>query len=133
MDACCNSICDYEGEVTGFSDYECKEKLLLKAARAFLRVPKTSPSAAVIAEISWLEPVYRTRLKMVRQYNRVLSMQENRLTRKIINWDLCLSRHVGFQTWSKEVQQIFNEADLSNLYESYCSFPSKPVNDLIKS
>ena len=133
MESCCNSICDYGGEITGFSDYECKKKLFLKAARAFLGVPKSSPRTTVIAEITWLEPIYRTRIKMVRQYNRVLSMPENRLTRRVINWDICLSKHVTFETWSKEVKQILSEADLSYLYHNYCSFSLKPVIDIIKN
>ena len=80
VDSCVNSICDYGGEVTGFSSYICKKQLFLRAARAFLGLPKSSPTAAISLEIDWLEPKFRTQLKMIRQYNRVMLMSDNRLT-----------------------------------------------------
>ena len=37
---------------------------------------------AVLSEVDWLLPEYRTRLNMVRQYNRVLKMDDGQLTKK---------------------------------------------------
>ena len=84
VNACVNSVCDYASEVTGFLEYDCKNQIFLRAARAFPGLPKSTPVPAIIAETGWLTPVHRTQLKMVRQFNRVQLMSESRLTKQII-------------------------------------------------
>ena len=132
IESCVNSVCDYAGEVTGFTAYESKKRIFLRAARAFLGLPKSSPVAAVTAEIDWLESMYRTQLKMVRQYGRVLRMPNHRLTRLIVEWDQRLSNNVDFSTWSKEINQIFSDNNLLHIYESKQIFNTKLTVDTIR-
>ena len=101
----------------------------MRAARAFLGLPKTSPVPAVMSEIGWLSPVYRTRLKMVRQFHRVLLLPDSRLTKQIVRWDHNISTLVNFQTWSKEVKEIFSNHDLNIYYQSYSPFNIKYIID----
>ena len=115
-------MCDYAGEVTGFTEYSSKNQLFLRAARAFLGLPKNAPIPAIIAEIGWLTPVYRTQLKMVRQFNRVLSMPDHRLTKQIVIWDKNISSLVKFQTWSNEIKDIFSTNNLNLYFENNLPF-----------
>ena len=61
----------------GFDQHEGPLKIHLRAARAFLGVPKNSTKCAILSEIYWLTPKYRTRLRMVRQYHRMLRMSDD--------------------------------------------------------
>ena len=77
------SVSDYGAEVWGFSPKDTVTKIQLRAARAFLGLPKHATSAGVLSEISWPLPVYRAQLRMVRQYFRILEMKDDRLTKRI--------------------------------------------------
>ena len=70
------AVSDYGSEIWGFETKESINKIQLRAARCFLGLPKHATSAGVLAEISWPEPVYRTQLKMIRQYFRILKMKD---------------------------------------------------------
>ena len=60
-------------------------------------------------------------------------MSGNRITRKVLDWDINLSKYVSFKTWTKELEVIFSEAGLYDLYSSYSSFPIKPVVETIRN
>ena len=86
-ESCVTSINDYAGEVIGFSQYERSVQLQARAIRAYLGLPKNSCRVGVLSEVDWLMPEYRTRLKMIRQYSRILKMDEGR--RKICETTPC--------------------------------------------
>ena len=67
--ACVNSIVEYGSEVLGYSENDEQNKLLCRAARAFLGVPKNAPLPGIIAEIGWLLPHYNKRLNMIRYFD----------------------------------------------------------------
>ena len=77
--ACVTTISDYSGPVTGFLQYDSTLKLHLRAIRAFLGVPKNACNFGVLSEVGLLLPQYRTKIAMVRQYHRMLSMDDKRL------------------------------------------------------
>ena len=117
----------------GYGDYDSRNKIFLRAARAFLCLPKSTPSVAVTAEIGWLEPRFRTQIKMVRQYNCVISMSDSRLTKVIVKWDENLSNLVTFNTWSSEIKQIFADNNMLDIHERKSSFPQQQVIQSLKS
>ena len=77
------AVADYGSEIWGFEINDDITKVHLRAARCYLGLPKHATSAGILAEISWPEPVYRARLRMIRQYFRVIKMCNTRLTKKI--------------------------------------------------
>ena len=101
------SVSDYGSEIWGFDPRDGVNRIHLRAARSFLGLPKNATSVGVLAEINWLEPVYRAHIRMVRQYFRIFEMSNLRLTKQIISWDKKVSEEFGFNTWYKEVKQIF--------------------------
>jgi hypothetical protein len=40
---------------------------------------KNSCNVGVLSEVDWLLPKYRTRMKIIRMFNRIIKMDENRL------------------------------------------------------
>ena len=121
--ACVCSIMDYGGEVMGYDSFKSTLKIHLRAARSFLGVTKTTPKPGIISEMNLLLPQYRTQIRMVRQFHRISKMSNDRLTRKVFNWDKKISD--GNQsTWYSEVKDIF----LSNKMEA--AFESSNIFDL---
>ena len=131
--ACVTSIVDYGGEVTGFTQYDPSLQVHLKAVRAFLGLPKNSCSVGVLSEVDWLLPEYRTQVRMVRQYNRILRMDNNRLTKKVMLWDRYLNERNEVQSWSGEVKIIFERCGLLGTYETGFPFVTDQVVKTIDS
>ena len=123
-DVCVTSIADYSMEVFGFTQYDPTLKLHLRAIRAFLGLPKNVTSCAALSEVDWLMPKFRGQIRMVRQYHRMLKMDNNRLTKRILLWDRELNDANLVFSWSSEIKSIFENCNLSFTYN--CSeFPLK--------
>ena len=125
--ACVCSIADYGGEVFGFNSHDSALKIHLRAARSFLGVNKTTPIIGIISEFNLLLPQYRSQLKMVRQYHRVLKLSENNMSRKIFLWDKKVNNNNQVQSWYSEVRTIFIDNEMQDLFESGNIFTLKQV------
>ena len=126
------SVSDYGSEVWGFDAKQSISKIHLRAARSFLGLPKHATSAGVLAEISWPEPVYRAQLRMIRQYFRVLKMDDDRLTRQVYRWDKSFSEQQNLQTWSSEVKDILVTHNQSHVLSPEVSFCPQSVIKKLK-
>ena len=73
---------DYGAEIWGFESGDAITKNHLTAARCFLGLPKHATSAGVLSEINWPEQVYIDEVRMLRQYFRIIKMNDSRLTKK---------------------------------------------------
>ena len=117
------AVSDYGSEIWGYESKDDLNKIHLRAARCFPGLPKHATSAGVSAEIGWPEPVYRTRIRMVRQYFRILKMCDTRLTKKIYEWDKSFFEHLNIQTWSSEIRDILLNHNLGHIFapnENFC-------------
>jgi hypothetical protein len=131
--ACVCSIADYGGEVFGFDQYDSAQKIHLRAARSFLGVNKTTPIVGIISEFNLLLPQYRTQLKMVRQYHRVLKCSENNMSKKVFVWDKKLNDENQIQSWYSEVRTIFTENAMQDIFESGNLFILKQIIEKLHS
>ena len=120
--ACVTSVADYSGPVTGYLEYDSSLKIHLRAIRAFLGVPKNACNVGVLSEVDLMLPQYRTNVQMVRQYHRMICMEDNRLTKQIYNWDRALNDKNLVKSWSNEVKSIFTDCNLFPTFESNCPF-----------
>ena len=116
------SVSDYGAEVWGFDSTDTITRIQLRAARCFLGLPKNATSAGVLSEMNWPEPVYRAQVHMVRQYFRIIKMDETRLTRKVHVWDETFSEINNVQTWSSEVSDILLTHNLANYFDPDMNF-----------
>ena len=132
--ACVTSIVDYSGPLTGFDKYDSSMKLHLRAIRAFLGVPKNVCSVGLVSEVDLILPQYRTNILMVRQYHRMLCMNNSKLTKQIYLWDRALNESNIVKTWSNEVQDIFEQTNNLAVYSSNTIFDLKStITNMISS
>ena len=77
--SCVCSVAHYGSEVFGYEEYSSTLKLQLRAARAFLGLPKNVTSCGLVSELDWLLPHYQTRIKMIQYFGRILGTPSNGL------------------------------------------------------
>jgi hypothetical protein len=97
-------IVDYGSEIWGYIKADKANNVHNKAIRYFLGVNKFAPKVAIQAEVGWMTPKYRRIQRMLSFWNRLIQMDNNRLTKKLFNYDYNLREN----NWSAEMEQIFN-------------------------
>ena len=110
------SITDYGSEIFGFKEFDSIEKIHSRALRAFLGVGRTATIAGLRSEFGWLEPRSRRQINMVRMLHRLCNMEDSRLTKRILLWDLKLSESSNFSTWSKEVKEVLSRNNMNEVF-----------------
>ena len=117
-------IADYSAGIWGYKCYPKSETMQIRALRTFLGVNKFASSLAVNGDTGWPSMRIRRHLEMVRLWNRLVSMREDRLTKKVFNWD-----YKHDKEWSSETKLIFDKIGLAELYDSksMCDRSIKPV------
>ena len=86
-----------------------------------------------MSEVDWLMPEFRTRLRMIRQYHRMLNMDESRLTKKVYLWDKSLNNQGVISSWTNEVKIIFYTCGLYSVFDEEITFPLKMTLENIKA
>ena len=132
-EACVTSIADYSGEVTGYTQYDRSVQIHTRAIRAFLGLPKNCCNVGVLSEVDWLLPEYRTKIRMIRQYNRILNMGDDRLTKKVFLWDKSWNNRGLVSSWTNEIRDIFYSCGLNSIFDNNTSFPLKATIETIKA
>ncbi len=69
---------------------------------------------AINGDMGWTTSCERRKINMVRFWNRLMSLNNTQLPKVILNWD---SKCRG-NTWSLNIQNIFNEIDQENVVAS---------------
>jgi hypothetical protein len=105
-------ILEYGSEVWGFNKFETCDKIQNRVLRFYLGVHKFVPTLSVNGDIGWLGTRDRRYLCMLRFWNRLINMDNGRLTKIIFNWDLT---QMG-NTWSEEIHFILDSLDLERVF-----------------
>lgn len=131
--ACVCSISEYGSEVFGFEQHDSTMKIHLRAARAFLGLPKNVASFGLVSELDWLMPQYQTQIKMIRHFGRILKTPNHRLIKRIYFWDKNLNERGQIKSWSSEVKSVLYDNSLNHVYDAQGIFPVKTIVNQLKS
>ena len=107
-------ILDYGSAIWGFGEHESINSVHNRAIRMFLGVHRFAPISAIIGDMGWVPSKIRRYVNMFRFWNRLTMMNDNRLTKKIFQWDKSFSH----TNWSFEISQLFNSVSLNNVFDS---------------
>jgi len=98
-------ILNYAAGVWGFKRYDKLDNTQRKAMRFFLGVHRFVPNHAIAGDMGWPTTSISRHVEMLRLWNRLVTFQNDRLTRKIFEHDYnCLTNN-----WSFEVKQILTK------------------------
>ena len=92
----------------GFGQHVECDAIQHRAIRFFLGVHRFAPIHAVTGDTGWDPCITRRHTNMLRYWNRVVRLDEHRLTRKILMWDFALNT----KNWSAEICSIFENLNL---------------------
>ncbi len=108
--SCVIPILDYNSSVWGFKQYQHIDNVQNRAMRYYLGVHRFAPTLAITGDTGWLPSIYRHWINIIRFWNRLTLLADNRLTKRIFNADYTICHN----NWSEHVKQIFDKLDLIN-------------------
>ena len=118
--SCVSPIMDYCSSVWGVKRHQSLENVQHRAMRYFLGVHRFTPILAMVGDTGWLPSIYRRWRSMIRLWNRLILMNNERLTKKVFNAILVL--HNSSKNWSSEIKQVMDDIGLGDQFESKVSF-----------
>jgi hypothetical protein len=105
-------IMDYASEIWGFGKFNSCNIIQNRVLRYFLGVHKFTPTLGINGDTGWLHSRDRRQINMLRFWNRLMSMDNNRLTKKIFSWDM---EQPG-SSWSNNIQTILEMLDMETIF-----------------
>ena len=69
---------------------------------------------------------------MIRQYSRILSMSDSRLTKKVFFWDKSCNDTGLVSSWTNEIRNIFYSCGLNSIFDNNLPFSIRRTVDFIK-
>ena len=106
-------IIDYSSGVWGFKCADAGNKIQYRAIRYYLGVHPKTPLLALEGDIGWQSCKTRHHINMLRLWNRLVDMNDNRLTKRVFIWDFELCKN-----WCNEVKQLLNSIGYLNLFNN---------------
>ena len=103
-DACVSSILDYDSEVWGLKNINVCELVPNRAIRYFISVHKFTPISAIQADFDWLRCKERRKVNAIRFWNRLINMDDNRLTKK------CFIKNFQYELlWATAMENVMED------------------------
>jgi exonuclease III len=110
-ESCIIPIMDYAAGVWGFPNYDRPNTVQNRAIRSFLGVHRYASNVAIQGDVGWKWPVVRRKIEMLKLFKRIMLMDDDRLTKKMLIWDW---KHKGY-SWSRCIRSIFKGTGQENL------------------
>ena len=110
---------DYACEIWWNSNINMCDKITERAMRYYLGVHNLTPLPALYGEMGWLKTKYRHYIHVIRFWNRLVNMDNHRLTKHIFQSDALFSV-TGKRNWSYYVNSIIQNLRLpENVFENF--------------
>jgi hypothetical protein len=103
---CVSPIIDYCSGIWGFKSYKSIQDVQYKAIRYFLGVHKFCPLPALEGDIGWSSCVTRCHLNMIRFWNHLITLSDDRLPHKILSYNI-RKRNIC-NNWYSELSTVTN-------------------------
>ena len=111
---CVTPVIDYGAGVWGLTKNPKAENVQRRAIRFFLGVHKFAPNLAIEGDMGWDPCKVRWNVEMVRLWNRLVSMDNTRLAKRVFDWDYQLQTN----NWSSDLHMIFGNTQLLTCYDN---------------
>ncbi|XP_062571211.1 uncharacterized protein LOC134233241 [Saccostrea cucullata] len=112
--SCVVPFLDYASGVWGYSKYQAVENIQNQAIRYFLGVHRFAPRLALYGDIGWIPSYYQRWMNMIRYWNRILTMDTDRITRLAFDMDYRFCSN----NWCSEIKDIFQKLELEHVFNS---------------
>ncbi len=106
-------IMDYSSGIWGYSKSEEVDNIQNRATKYYLGVYQRAHIFAIQGDIGWTRSKVRQQVAMLRLWNKLSQMSEDRLTKNVFNWDYNLCKN-----WSYEIKEIFYSINMQQIYNT---------------
>ncbi|MES9883757.1 MAG: hypothetical protein ABW185_23135, partial [Sedimenticola sp.] len=106
-------VIEYGASIWGTREFTCINAIHNRACRYYMGLGKYTPNLAVTGDMGWKPPTVRQWNRVFNQWNRCLTMDPNRINKKIFNWAYTCARG-NCNNWSK---RIFNQSAVLNIHD----------------
>jgi hypothetical protein len=117
FDSCVCPVVEYVSGVWGFKKFKNIDMLQNRAARIFLGVHKFTPILVLEGDTGWLSPRYRRWINMLRLWNRLNNLENDRLTKVVFMNDYQLAG-TNVKNWCSNIKSIFATIGEEEVYNN---------------
>lgn len=121
-----NPITDYGAEVWGYLKEASTYLIQIKAIRSYLGIHKFAPKLALLGDMGWTPSFIRRKLCLLRYWNRLIKMDNDRLTKMVF-----LNDYENESVWCNSIKSKFSEVNLPALYENKLPCDLKKIAELL--
>lgn len=107
-------VLDYASSIWGFKKFQSIDNIQNRAIRYFMGVHRFAPTLAIYGDTGWIPSQFRRWINMIRFWNRVLSFDEERITKIVFEFDYNRCRN----NWCCDLKEVFHILELDNYFES---------------
>ncbi len=111
-------VTEYGSAIWGYKGYKMLDKVQNRASRFFTGVHKFAPTAGYVGDMGWLSNRGRWKVNMLRLWNRLVTLEDSRLAKKIFEWDLSEHNTANKSNFSAQAKQVLCELGLRDSYHT---------------
>ncbi len=100
------------------------ESIQNRAIRSYLGVHRFTPNLAINGDMGWKSTQSKRQICMCRLWNRLVTMDVNRLPRKIFDWDFKQCYH----NWSGEMRELLKYVDMEASFHTKSWLDCKEID-----
>ncbi len=105
FNSCVMPVMEYGAEIWGFKEYRKTDQVLYNAIRYYLGVHKFTPIIGLLGETGRVPTMYSRWTHMLRLWNHLIQLPENRLVKRIFNVD----HHMKKNNWCTQIDNILSK------------------------
>ncbi len=115
-DSLVSPIIDYGSSIWGYKSYESLDRVQNRATRFFMGVHRFAPILGHVGDMGWGSNKSRWKLNILRLWNRLVEMDDNRLLKKVFLWDRDQHSNNNKSNFCAQVKQILTDCDKRSSY-----------------
>ncbi len=111
-------VTDYGSAIWGHKGYKVLDKVQNRASRFFTGVHKFAPIMGHVGDIGWISNRGRWKVNMLRLWNRLVTMDDSRITKKIFQWDMAEHNVSNKSNFCAQTKQVLCDMGLRDSYRT---------------
>ncbi len=115
-DSLVSPVMDYGSAVWGSKTFEKLDQVQHRAMRFFTGVHRLCPVSGFTGDMGWASNRVRWKLEALRLWNRLVTLNDNRLVKKVLEWDIECHMNDNKSNFASRVKQIMCDIKLKHLY-----------------
>ena len=104
---------DYCAGIWGLGEFDKINHVLVQGIRAFLGAHRHIAKACLLSDMGWPLDTTRRKVEILRYWNRIHHLSDNRLTKKIFNW-----LYNGNSVWCRDACEVLTECEMLDVYRN---------------